>query len=122
MLYDEDHQSVDDCMSAFIDKFSTEVESLLTLDTNDDNTSEVEKKQHKESKKEHASAAKALTKIKKDKEPSDEWKAQQTCYGCGAVGHIRTDCPSRKTAAQPVPPAKKIGRLSMGFPEEEVFS
>jgi hypothetical protein len=64
-LYDEDHQSVDECMLAFIDKFSAGVESLLTLDTYDEDTSKGGKKhskESKESKKEQASVAKAPTK------------------------------------------------------------
>ena len=52
-------------MLAFIDKFSAGVESLLTLDTYDEDTSKGGKKhskESKESKKEQASVAKAPTK------------------------------------------------------------
>ena len=32
--------------------------------------------------------------------PPPEWKATKTCHHCGVYGHVRTDCPQLKPAAQ----------------------
>ena len=119
-LYDEDFESINDCMTAFITKFSAGVESLQTLTTYDEKPSKaVEKKAPKvEAKKEQAPVGKAPAKAQKG-EKSDEWKSTKTCFYCGVYGHVKPNCPSLKAAAQPAPPPKKIGRLSMGSPEEE---
>ena len=124
-MYDADYQSINDCMTGFIKKFRTGVDASEVLSVYDDKPSKGEKKPSKvEAKKEQAPVAKApAAKNPKGERPerSEEWKAQQTCFGCGMHGHIRPDCPNKKTAAQsaqPAPQAKKMGALSMGSPEE----
>ena len=113
-LTDEDHDSIEECMLSFIDKFSGAVESLLLLTTYGAKLSWGDKKEAAEERAPvtQALVTKAPVPPKEDQKASTGWESALTCFHCGVKGHIKPNCPHRHEP-------KKLGCLMLGVPSED---